>query len=271
MKKTILWARRIGLGILGLVGLIFLLLIGSVIFDAGFGNETSEFTNVEYTDADGNSLLGYFARPEGPGPHPGVLLIHEWWGLNEGIPVLAEALAQQGYIVFAPDAYRGEVTGLFTRALWLRITQTEEQVRSDLDAALIYLREQEGVDLERLATMGFCWGGGESLQLGLRSSENLAQTIMYYGAVVTDPDLLRPLTDGQPVLGIFAEEDQIIFTEDVIEFEATLNSLNIPNQITIYSGVGHAFVSHENYNEPGPGMEAWQETLQFLEANLKSG
>ena len=271
MKNTILWVKRIGLGILGLVGLIALLLIGSVVFDANFGNESSEFTNVEYTDADGNQLLGYLARPEGPGPHPGVLLIHEWWGLNEGIPVLAEALAQQGYVVFAPDAYRGEVTGLFTRALWLRLTLSDEQVRGDLDAALNYLSEQEAVDSERLATMGFCWGGGESLQLGLRSSENLALTIMYYGAVVTDPDLLRPLTDGQPVLGIFAEDDQIVFAEDVIEFEAALNSLNIPNQITIYPDVGHAFVTHENYNEPGPAMQAWQETLQFLDANLKSG
>lgn len=87
---------------------------------------------------------------------------------------------------------------------------------------------------------------------------------------MTDPELLRPLTDGQPVLGIFAEEDQQIFPEDVLEFEAALNSLNVPNEITIYSGVGHGLLDEENYDQPGTPGDAWQQTLAFLEANLKS-
>jgi carboxymethylenebutenolidase len=119
--------------------------------------------------------------------------------------------------------------------------------------------------------MGFCFGGGQSLQLGLRKSEKLAVTIIYYGTVVTVPDVLRPLQEASPVLGIFGEEDQQIFVEDVIEFEAALNSLDIPNEITIYEGVGHAFVNEDNYDEPGPAMEAWQQTLAFLESNLKRG
>ena len=119
--------------------------------------------------------------------------------------------------------------------------------------------------------MGFCFGGGHSLQLGLRQSENLALTILYYGAVVTDPDLLRPLTEAQPVLGIFAEEDNTVFTDEVLEFEAALNSLDIENEISIYPGVGHAFVTEENYNQPGPAGEAWQQTIAFLEENLMSG
>jgi carboxymethylenebutenolidase len=91
---------------------------------------------------------------------------------------------------------------------------------------------------------------------------------MYYGAVVTEPDLLRPLTEAQPVLGIFAEEDNTIFPAEVLEFEAALNSLDIENEITIYPGVGHAFLNEENYNQPGPAREAWQQTLAFLEKNL---
>ena len=93
-------------------------------------------------------------------------------------------------------------------------------------------------------------------------------TILYYGAVVTDPDILQPLTEAQPVLGIFAEEDNTIFTEEVIEFEAALNSLNIENEITIYPGVGHAFLNEENYDQPGPAGDAWNQTLNFLERNL---
>jgi carboxymethylenebutenolidase len=172
------------------------LFAGIIIFDGLLGSDTADFANVEYSDASGNELLGYLATPESPGPYPAVLLIHEWWGLNEGMTVLADALSEEGYVVFAPDGYRGNVTSMFPRALWLRITTPTEQVEADIDSGLAYLRGLDNVDGEQVASMGFCFGGGHSLQLGLRQSENLALTIMYYGAVVTDPNLLRPLTEA---------------------------------------------------------------------------
>jgi carboxymethylenebutenolidase len=244
------------------------LFAGIILFDSLVGTDTAEFTNVTYTDQDGTELIGYLAQPEGAGPFPGVLLIHEWWGLNEGMTILADALAAEGYVVLAPDAYRGNVTAAFPRALWLRLTTPEAQVFNDVDASLAHLMSLENVDTERLASMGFCFGGGHSLQLGMRQSENLPLTIIYYGAVVTDPDLLRPLTEGQGVLGVFGEEDQSIPVDGVLEFEAAMNSLNIPNEVTIYEGVGHAFLTEENYNQPGAAGEAWQQTLQFLEDNF---
>ena len=207
--------------------------------------------------------------PGRPGPHPAVLLIHEWWGLNEGMPVLADALAAEGYVVLAADAYRGALTAQVPRALWLRLTIPEEQVRADLDDALDYLLAQDEVDPERVATMGFCFGGGESLQLGLRQSERLAVTVLYYGSVVTDIEALRPLRDQQGVLGIFGEEDQQIFVEDVLEFETALNSLEIANEVTIYEGVGHAFLNEDNFDQPGSAGDAWQQTLEFLATNLQ--
>jgi carboxymethylenebutenolidase len=269
-SKFLIWIKRLGLGFLALLILIIVLFTGTIIFDSLFGSDTADYANVTYRDASGQELLGYLAEPEGPGPFPAVLLIHEWWGLNEGMTVLADALAEEGYVVFAPDGYRGNVTAAFPRALWLRLTTPTEQVEADMDSALAYLRGLENVDTERVASMGFCFGGGHSLQLGLRQSENLALTIIYYGAVVTDPALLAPLTDGHPVLGIFAEEDNTIFPEEVLEFEAALNSLDVENEITIYPGVGHAFVTEDNYNEPGPAGDAWAQTLTFLEKNLKS-
>jgi carboxymethylenebutenolidase len=263
------WLKRILGGVAGLILLILILFAGVIVFDAAFGPETAEFTNISYSGEDGSELIGYLAQPDGSGPHPAVLLIHEWWGLNEGITILADALAAEGYVVLAPDAYRGRVTAQFPRALWLRLTTPEEQVFADVDAALAYLMRMEDVDTSRLASMGFCFGGGHSLQLGMRQSENLALTIIYYGAVVTDPDLLRPLTDGQPVLGVFGDEDQSIPVADVLEFEAALNTLAIPNEITIYEGVGHAFLTEENYDQPGAAMDAWQQTLRFLAENLQ--
>lgn len=262
------WLKRILLVTLAFLLLLIALFAGAVILDSLFGSDTADFANTEYQDGQGQTLYGYLAAPEGPGPHPAVLLIHEWWGLNEGMTILADALAAEGYVVFAPDGYRGNVTASLPRALWLRLTTPTDQVEADIDSGLAYLRSLDGVDTERVASMGFCFGGGHSLQLGLRQSENLALTVIYYGAVVTDPDLLRPLTDGQPVLGIFAEEDNTVFTDEVLEFEAALNSLDIENEITIYPGVGHAFLNDENYDQPGPAGDAWQQTLAFLKENL---
>lgn len=268
MTLLLRWLRRTLLVVAGLLALIVVAFAATILWDRAFGSDSAEIANVRYTATDGGELLGYLAEPEGPGPHPGVLLIHEWWGLNEGIPVLAEALADEGYVVFAPDAYRGHVTSLIPRALWLRLTTPERRVFGDVDSGLAYLRGLQSVDPERVASMGFCFGGGHSLQLGLRQSENLALTILYYGAVVTDRELLRPLTDAQPVLGIFAEDDVTIFTSEVLEFEAALDSLDIANEITIYPGVGHAFLNEENFEEPGAARDAWRQTLEFLERNL---
>ena len=263
------WVKRIVLGILAIIGVILLIFAGIIIFEGLFGQDSTEYTNVTYIDTEGNQLHGYLAQPDEPGDYPAVLLIHEWWGFNEGMTILADALAAEGYVVLAADAYRGEVTDQVPRALWLRLTTPEEQVFNDVDAALAYLMSLDNVDSDKIASMGFCFGGGHSLQLGMRESENMALTILYYGAVVTDPDLLRPLTDNQPVLGIFGANDASIPTADVLEFEAALNSLDIPNEITIYDGVGHAFLNEENYNQPGPAGDAWQQTLAFLETNLK--
>ena len=268
MKTMLKWLKWVALAIVGLIVALVLLVVGTALYDSWTGEQTADNANVEYTTADGQTSAGYLAVPDTPGPHPAVLLIHEWWGLNHGMTVLADALADEGYVVFAPDVYRGNLAETIPYALWLRLGTPTEQVYADVDSALTWLRSRDDVDSERVASMGFCFGGGHSLQLGMRQSENLALTIMYYGAVVTEPDLLRPLVDGQPVLGIFGEDDVSIPTQDVLEFEAALNSLNIENEITIYPGVGHAFLNEDNYNQSGTAGDAWQQTLTFLAENL---
>jgi carboxymethylenebutenolidase len=268
VKTIFKWLKRIVLGIIGLVGLLVLISLGTVLYDSQTGARTTDNINIEDTTDSGQTLTGYLATPNTPGPHPAVLLIHEWWGLNHGITVLADALAAEGHVVFAPDVYRGKLAETVPYALWLRLGTPTEQVYADVDSALTWLRSRDDVDAKRVASMGFCFGGGHSLQLGMRQSENLALTIIYYGAVTTDPNLLRPLVEAQPVLGIFGEEDRSIPTQEVLEFEAALNSLNIENEITIYSGVGHAFLNENNYNQPGTAGDAWQQTLAFLEENL---
>jgi carboxymethylenebutenolidase len=268
MKTVFKWLIRIAIGVVVLIGVLVLILLGTGLYDSKTGERTTDNINIEYTMANGKTLTGYLSTPDTPGPHPAVLLIHEWWGLNHGITVLADALAAEGYVVLAPDVYRGKLAESIPYALWLRLGTPTEQVYADVDGALTWLRSRDDVDPERVASMGFCFGGGHSLQLGMRQSENIALTIIYYGALVTDPDLLRPLVEAQPVLGIFGEEDRSIPTQEVLEFEAALNSLNIENEINIYSGVGHAFLNEDNYDQPGAASDAWQQTLAFLAENL---
>lgn len=263
------WGKRILIGLLIALGLLLVIPTAIILFDAAFGPDTADVANTTYTDADGRELLGYLAEPEGPGPHPAVLLLHEWWGLTEGITVLADALAAEGYVVFAPDAYRGRVTEQIPRALYLRLSTPQEQVEADLDSALAHLLALPNVDAERVASLGFCFGGGHSLLLSLRHPETIPVTVVYYGDVTGDPALLEPLANSRGVLGIFGEEDMQIPVAEVAGFESALNALGISSEITIYPGVGHAFLTEENYDQAGPAGEAWQQTLDFLARNFK--
>lgn len=262
--------KRILLIALAVLALAVAIPVGIVAVDAAFGLDTADYANTTFTEAGGNELLGYLAEPDGPGPHPAVLMLHEWWGLNEEITVLAEALAAEGYVVFVPDAYRGRVTSQIPRALYLRLGTPEEQVKADLDAALEYLISRPNVDSERVASLGFCFGGGHSLLLSLRHPETIPVTVIYYGDVIGDPAVLEPLANSRGVLGIFGEEDAQISVAEVLAFESALNAIGIPNDITVYPGVGHAFLTEENYDQPGLASDAWRQTLDFLAKNLNT-
>lgn len=260
--------KRILIGTLALVLGLVVVLAGVVALDAFTGPKTADYTNTTFTAVDGSELIGYLAQPEGDGPHAAVLMLHEWWGLNEEITVLADAMAAEGYVVLVPDAYRGRVTSLVPRALWMRLTTPEETIHADIDAALDYLLSQPNVDPARVASLGFCFGGEQSLQLALRQPEPLAATVIYYGSLVTEASALAPLTQAEPVLGIFGAEDQQIPVSEVNAFEAALAQAGINHEVTIYDGVGHAFVTAENYNESGAGGEAWQQAVAFLNENV---
>ncbi len=263
------WIKRILISLVSLIALIVVIFAAMLTWRSITDDTSTALTNVSYTSADGTEIYGYLVEPAGEGPHPAVILIHEWWGFNEGMVVLADALAEEGYTVLAVDAYRGNLTESIMRAIWLVITTPEEEIFADVDAGLAYLMELDTVDADKIASMGFCFGGGHSLQLGMRQSQNMAVTVMYYGAVETMPSLLEPLKLSDGVLGIFGEDDESIPAADVLEFEAALNSLNIENEITLYEGVGHGFLNEDNFEGPGAAGEAWRQTLAFLETNLK--
>lgn len=226
----------------------------------GSGKQVTYFTN-----SGGKKFTGFLAEPAEPGNYPGVVMIHEWWGLNKEIKDMAVSLSKQGYRVLAVDLYgrTAAITADEARALTTSVSPAE--TTANMKAAVKYLRDTGST---KIASLGWCYGGGKSLELSL-SGEKLNATVIYYGTpLVTDKNKLATLP--APVLGIFGDKDTSIPVATVREFESGLVMSDIKNEIEIYPGVGHAFANPSGMNyAPEATSDAWKKTLKFLSDNLK--
>jgi carboxymethylenebutenolidase len=210
---------------------------------------------------------GYYVKPQADPPaggYPGVVMIHENRGLRPEIKQTAETLAKEGYMVLAVDLFGGtaeDQTG--ARALTANFNQ--ETGTANMRAAAKYLRDQ-GAD--KIASLGWCFGGRQSVTLAT-SGEPLDATVVYYGGgMATSTPQLMPIK--WPVLGVFGDQDQSIPVQMVNDFENSLNTLGVENEIYIYPGVGHAFANPSGANyAPNETKDAWEKTLSFLNKNLK--
>lgn len=228
--------------------------------------------NVTYRSADGTEIGGYLATPPasyGDGPHPAVIMVHEWWGLNVDVQRLAEALAAEGYIVLAPDLFRGSYATTPQQAMGQLRSTPQDQIAADLDAAFSFLQNHNAVDPDRIASTGFCFGGTQSMRLGTRANGLAAVVTFYGGGPIQSRDQLGRMRQNAPVLGIFGEEDGSIPVSEVRGFENALNAANIENTITVYPGVGHAFVKSTTYRNGGAPEEAWNQLVAFFDDVLK--
>jgi carboxymethylenebutenolidase len=207
---------------------------------------------------------GLYAKPAAPGNYPGVVMIHENRGLRPEIRAMAEELAGEGYMVLAVDLLGGTAEDQEgARALTANFDQTKGV--ANMQAAADFLRTEGAT---KIASLGWCFGGRQSVAFAI-SGEPLDATVVYYGGnMASTEEELRPIK--WPVLGIFGEEDQAIPIEKVREFETSLDSLGVENEIYIYPGVGHAFANPSGMNyAPEETQDAWQKTLAFLERTLK--
>lgn len=255
--------KRILIGFVVVIVALVAILAGAVVVD-GFqaGGRLEAVTNARIPNPNGPEIGAYVARPSAPGSYPAVIMIHEFWGLNQDITGKARALAEAGYVVVAPDLFRGSTAAWVPRAIYQVISTPQDQILSDLDAVFAWLSSQPDVNSDRIAIMGFCFGGGSSLRYSLHNNR-LAATVMFYGSPVTDAAALRSLPG--PVLGIFGGADQSIPGSQVNAFEAALNEAGVPNQISVYEGQPHSFVKTiEQVRQGGPAGQAWEEMLAFL-------
>jgi carboxymethylenebutenolidase len=215
---------------------------------------------------DDPSTVGYLVVPDGEGPFPSVILIHEWNGLVDRVRQVADALADEGYVALAADLYGGRTGSNRTENVELMEEAQSDPARmiANLDAAARSLRERPDVT-GKVATMGWCFGGGVALSYAI-GGENHDGTAIFYGRLVEDPQLLSSL--DHPIYGTFAEMDSGIPPEQVERFADALRAAGIENDIHIYDDVQHGFwlwVDRDPEGASGPALDAWNRLKSYLD------
>ena len=227
--------------------------------------ESIQGSEVAYFDED-PSTRGYLAVPEGEGPFPAVILIHEWNGVVERIRHTADAFAAHGYIAFAADLYRGQTGSNRDQniALMREARANEETIIRNLDAAVRWVRENTPAT-GKVATVGWCFGGGLALSYAL-GGERHEGTAIFYGSLLDDPEAMSHI--HHEVYGTFAENDRGIPVAEVEAFVEALRSAGIDNDVHIYDDVEHGFwlyTERDPANNRPAAAHAWERLKMYLE------
>ncbi len=223
---------------------------------------------IEYVGGN-DSDQAYLARPEGDGPFPAIVLVHEWWGLTDWVMENANRFASQGYVAMAVDLYDGKATDDPAVAHELMRALDDGEAIADMKAAVTYIEELPYVDKSKpLGAIGWCMGGKFS-RLIAQASDKIGPTVICYGSLATEESQIDQLKDNA-VLGIFGEEDRGIPAAKVKEFGELLKAKGTQVAIHIYPNAGHAFMrpGGEQYHAE-PAKDAWSQIDTFFAKNLK--
>ncbi len=227
-----------------------------------------EGTNLQYVDGD-DLTTGYLAVPDGDGPFPALIIIHEWNGLQDRVRQLADDFADEGYVTLAADLFQGR-TGSNPQenmALVREAQADQPAMIANLNAAVAYLRGRSDVT-GRVGAMGWCFGGGVALSFGL-DGENHEATAIFYGRLVDDPEVVARM--DHEIYGTFAALDNGPSPESVAAFEAALRAAGVENDLHIYDDVDHGFwlrVDQDPEVRAAPAADAWQRLKAYLQRTL---
>ncbi|MGA8203249.1 MAG: alpha/beta fold hydrolase [Woeseiaceae bacterium] len=217
-----------------------------------------------YAEIDDALVYGHFAFPaDMVDPLPAIIVIHEWWGLNDNVRAMADRLAGEGYIVLAVDLFGGKTarTPEEARQLMLGVVENPDSAEDNLRHAYKFVKET--AKAPRVASLGWCFGGGWSLNTALMFPDDLDAAVIYYGQVTDDEQKLRPL--DVPILGLFGGKDRAITVDSVHRFETALKQLGKTYVIHVYPQAGHAFANPTGQSYDAAAAEdAWRRTLDFL-------
>ncbi len=251
------------------VSCALVVLLGLVASAAGAGSGVVSGEMVEFEGGKG-SIKGYLAQPDGDGPFPAILVIHEWWGLADWIKQNADHFAEQGYVALAVDLYEGKVTDDPGEAHELMRALDDGEALADLKGALKFLQSLEAVDSDRkVGAIGWCMGGKFSRLIAQQSAE-IGPTAICYGSVATEPDQIQALAGrGRPILGIFGGQDRGIPVDRVKEFAKALEAKGSDVSLYIYEDAGHAFMlTGGRQHDEQATEDAWKRIDEFFDKHL---
>jgi len=219
--------------------------------------------------ANGGTAGGYLAVPAS-GKGPGVIVIQEWWGLNDQIKEVCDRYASEGFVALAPDLYRGNATTKEDEAGQMMMALNIEQAAKDMAGAVDYLKAHDAVTGRGLGVTGFCMGGGLALWLATLRPDDVTAVVPYYGLIpwpAAQPDYSKLKA---PVQGHYAENDDFASPETVGKLEEELKGHGAEVEFFIYPGVGHAFTNHHRPDvfHEDHSQTAWERTIAFFQQNL---
>ena len=214
-------------------------------------------------------VRAFLARPSTTGRYPAVIVIQEWWGLNDHIKAIAQRLAIEGFAVLAPDLYSRmgrRVTKDAKEAAGLMGRLRQVDGLSDLTAAVAFLKQHDNVNPKKLGALGFCMGGTYALLLATHSVD-LKASVAFYGQVPPTAELRRLHC---PVLYVAAGQDNWITRDEVKRLQETLPKVHNPGSVQAYPNAPHAFFNdtRPDVYRPAEAQDAWRRTLQFFHQHL---
>lgn len=220
--------------------------------------------------SNGSQGSGYLAVPDA-GSGPGVVVIQEWWGLNDQIKEVCDSFAKEGFVALAPDLYRGKVTTEPDEAGKLMMALNIEQAAKDMAGAIGFLQSNDAVTSQKVGVTGFCMGGGLALWLATLRPDDVAAVVPFYGIIpwpAAQPDYSKLQA---PVQGHYAENDDFASPEQAKLLEDELKGLGKTVEFFIYPGAEHAFTNHHRPEvfHAEHSKTANQRAIEFLRANVK--
>jgi len=226
--------------------------------------------NMPYAELGDELVYGYFVAPADMfEPLPAVIMIHEWFGLNDSTRAMADRLAAEGYIVLAVDLYGGKTAKntAEARQLMLTVIEDTESANDNIRRAFEFVSETAGAP--KVGAIGWRFGGTWSLNTAMLFPDELDATVIYYAQVTDDEDQLRPIES--PILGHFAAKDISMKVKSVEAFSEALERLRKNHDIHIYPGVSQTFAdpTSDKYDEAA-AADAWRRTLEFLDRYLSA-